>query len=114
MKSFQPRPQDAPHDDDSPGDPPGAAPDRRADQPAPERAPQIPDQPAEGTAPETTSMPEHTRRDRNAEVDFRGERRSSATHVSTTDPDARLFRKSRGTGAIVSSWAIRSWRTATL
>ncbi len=41
------------------------------------------------------------RRDRNAEVDFRGERRSNATHASTTDPDARLFRKSRGTGAIL-------------
>jgi transposase len=50
---------------------------------------------------------------RNAEVDFRGERRTngrhwSATgpsdngdHASTTDPDARLFRKSRGTGAVL-------------
>src|SRR6056297_2821687 len=85
MKSLQLRPQDAPHDDGSPGDPPGAAPDRRADQPAPETAPQIPDQPAKKTAPETASMPEHTRRDRNAEVDFRGERRSNATHASTTD-----------------------------
>ena len=46
-------------------------------------------------------MTEPARRDRNAEVDFRGERRSNATHVSTTDPDARPFRKSRGTGAIL-------------
>jgi hypothetical protein len=46
-------------------------------------------------------MPKPARRDRNAEVDFRGERRSNATHASTTDPDARLFRKSRGTGAIL-------------
>jgi IS5 family transposase len=46
-------------------------------------------------------MPRPARRDRNAEVDFRGERRSNATHASTTDPDARLFRKSRGTGAIL-------------
>jgi hypothetical protein len=38
---------------------------------------------------------------RNAEVDFRGERRSNETHASTTDPDARLFRKSRGTGAVL-------------
>jgi transposase len=38
---------------------------------------------------------------RNAEVDFRGERRTNETHASTTDPDARLFRKSRGTGAML-------------
>ena len=36
---------------------------------------------------------------RNAEVDFRGEKRSNATHASTTDPDALLYRKSAGTGA---------------
>jgi transposase len=29
----------------------------------------------------------------NPTVDFHGERRSNATHTSTTDPDARLFRK---------------------
>src|SRR5687767_4715671 len=33
---------------------------------------------------------------RNAEVNFRGEVRSSATHASTTDPDARLYRKGKG------------------
>ena len=33
---------------------------------------------------------------RNAERDFRGERRSNATHTSTTDGDARLFRKGEG------------------
>lgn len=36
---------------------------------------------------------------RNAEVDFRGEKRSNETHASTTDPDALLYRKSPGTGA---------------
>jgi len=30
---------------------------------------------------------------RNAERNFRGERRSNQTHASTTDPDARLYRK---------------------
>lgn len=35
---------------------------------------------------------------RNPEVDFRGEKRSNATHQSTTDPDARLARKGN-TGA---------------
>jgi IS5 family transposase len=29
-------------------------------------------------------------------VDFHGEKRSNATHASTTDPDARLYRKTRG------------------
>jgi len=33
---------------------------------------------------------------RNAERDFRGEKRSNDTHASTTDPDARLFRKGKG------------------
>jgi hypothetical protein len=28
--------------------------------------------------------------------DFHGERRSNATHTSTTDPEARLYRKGRG------------------
>ena len=32
----------------------------------------------------------------NPSVDFRGERRSNATHASTTDPDARLMRKGKG------------------
>ena len=44
-------------------------------------------------------MPRPTRQIRNADVDFRGERRSNATHASTTDPDARLYKKSPGTGA---------------
>lgn len=42
-----------------------------------------------------------TRQSRNAEVDFRGEKRSNATHASTTDPDARLYKKSPGTGAML-------------
>jgi transposase len=33
---------------------------------------------------------------RNAEVDFHGQRRSNETHQSTTDPDAKLIRKSDG------------------
>jgi len=33
---------------------------------------------------------------RNAEVDFKGEKRSNETHASTTDPDARLYRKGAG------------------
>src|SRR5207245_193318 len=32
----------------------------------------------------------------NPSVNFHGQKRSNATHQSTTDPDARLFRKGRG------------------
>jgi len=105
MKSFQPRPADAPPDDGAPSDPPAAAaPGPDADQPARqdlETAEQTDPEPTPEAAAETAPMPKPDRRDRNADVDFRGERRSNATHVSTTDPDARLFRKSRGTGAVL-------------
>lgn len=37
----------------------------------------------------------------NPTINFRGEKRSNATHASTTDPDARLARKSIGTGSIL-------------
>ena len=36
---------------------------------------------------------------RNSEVDWRGQKRSNTTHTSTTDPDARLARKSMNTAA---------------
>ena len=45
---------------------------------------------------------------RNARRDFHGERRRNATHASTTDPDARLFRKGHGKQAklcFMASWA---------
>lgn len=84
MKSFQPKADDTPPDDD-PGCPPG------------------PDTPAEDQphTTETDPMSRSTRQSRNAEVDFRGEKRSNATHASTTDPDARLYKKSPGTGAML-------------
>jgi transposase len=41
-------------------------------------------------------------RGRNPGVDFHGERRSNATHASTTDPDARLARKGAGKEAKLS------------
>lgn len=84
MKSFQPKADDTPPDDD-PGSPPG------------------PDTPAEDQ-PHTTEidpMPRPSRPNRNAEVDFRGEKRTNTTHASTTDPDARLYKKSPGTGAML-------------
>lgn len=39
---------------------------------------------------------------RNAEVDFKGQKRSNKTHTSTTDPEAMLFRKSSNTAAELS------------
>jgi transposase len=36
------------------------------------------------------------RRGRNGERDFHGEKRANATHASTTDPDAKLYKKGRG------------------
>jgi transposase len=38
----------------------------------------------------------------NPSVNFRGERRSNATHASTTDPDAQLYRKANGQAATLS------------
>ncbi|WP_207100977.1 IS5 family transposase [Paracoccus shandongensis] len=87
MKSFQPKPAITSPDDEGPDDPPSPA-TTAADQP-------------EQTQAETSPMPRPTRQHRNAEVDFRGEKRSNATHASTTDPDARLYKKSPGTGAML-------------
>jgi transposase len=47
----------------------------------------------------TDEPPGDARGGRNGEVDFRGTKRSNDTHASTTDPDARLYRKSPGAGA---------------
>jgi Transposase DDE domain len=38
---------------------------------------------------------------RNADTDWKGEQRSNATHKSTTDPEARLFKKSHRSPAIL-------------
>lgn len=87
MKSFQPKADIAPPDDEGSGGPP-----------APETSPETkPSEPPD----ETDLMPRNTKPHRNAEVDFKGEKRSNATHASTTDPDARLYKKSPGTGAML-------------
>ena len=39
---------------------------------------------------------------RNAESDWRGQKRSNETHASTSDPDARLARKSNGQASIMA------------
>ena len=45
-------------------------------------------------------MPKTTRRNRSAEADFRGEKPSNAPHMTVTDPNARLYKKSPGKGAM--------------
>jgi hypothetical protein len=46
--------------------------------------------------PKDTPPPPSGGTGRNPEVDFHGERRLNQTHASTTDPEARLFRKGKG------------------
>jgi len=87
MKSFQPKERATSGGDDDPGDPPDTSvpPTSSSDQ----------------STAEPDPMTRPTRCNGNAEVDFRGERRSNATHASMTDPEARLFKKSPGAGAML-------------
>lgn len=87
MKSFQPKERVASDGDEGPGDPPDSSvpPTSSSDQ----------------STAEPDPMTRPTRRNRNAEVDVRGERRSNAPHASMTDPEARLFKKSPGAGAML-------------
>ena len=89
MKSFQPKAEAAPSDaEGGPDDPPSPPPASDTATPEP-------------IAPESDPMPQPTSKNRNAEVDFHGQRRSNATHASVTDPEARLYKKSPGAGAIL-------------
>jgi transposase len=56
-----------------------------------------PKEPPDDVAPEPG--PTAQTEGRNAEVNFHGQKRTNDTHQSTTDPEARLFRKSRNTAA---------------
>ena len=51
--------------------------------------------------PRPIKCPRSNRRSRNPEVSFKGEKRSNATHASVSDPDAQLYKKSPGTGAVL-------------
>ncbi len=88
MKSFQPK-HDAPlpHDDD-PGGPPPPTDELSVDTDKRQKT-------------ETPPMHDTVRQSRNVEVNFRGEKRSNATHVSVTDPDARLYKKAPGAAAML-------------
>lgn len=85
MKSFLPKADGTPSDDD-PGGPPSLV-SLAEDHPEP-------------TPSAIDPMSRPTRQNRNLEVDFKGEKRTNATHASTTDPEARLY-KNLGTGAML-------------
>ena len=88
MKSFQPKEGRATPDEDDPGGPPPPSYETTANTDQPQQT-------------ETQPMPDTPRQTRNAEVNFRGEKRSNATHASATDPDARLYKKSPGATAML-------------
>jgi transposase len=89
MKSFQPKADTAPPDQEGgPEDPPPSSPPSDASA-------------TEHGHTEIEPMPRKTSRNRNVEADFRGQKRSNATHASVTDPQARLYKKSPGAGAIL-------------
>lgn len=52
--------------------------------------------------PKDTPMKDTNDNSNNSSVNFHGEKRSNATHQSTTDPEARLFRKGPGKEAKLS------------
>jgi hypothetical protein len=52
--------------------------------------------PKDGSDDQTPSGP-----GRNAQADWKGKPRANDTHESTTDPDARLYRKSHQTGSVL-------------
>ena len=87
MKSFQPKADATPPHDEGPHDPPASAPTA--------------DDACTQSEPEIAPMPRPTCENRNAEVDFKGEKRFNATHASTTDPDVRLYKKSPDTGEML-------------
>ena len=56
------------------------------------------DPPADDAPPPVADLTAQTE-GRNTEVDFHGQKRSNVTHASTTDPEARLMRKSNASAA---------------
>lgn len=88
---------------DGPELPPAAGSDARPIAES-ETAPLASEQAADEAAslPEPADTAETGNHGRNAEVNFHGQKRSNATHVSTTDPDARLYRKGQGKEAKLS------------
>ena len=108
LKSFVPKEAPPP---DAGAVPPGlddAGGSHTETEPQKAEPPQTPT-PAAGTEPATSAMAtapmpiartqdagSDVSKSRNANVDFHGHKRTNATHASTTDPQARLFRKGKG------------------
>ena len=104
MKSFQPKvPPDEPPTPDGGDQPPDNGPaQQRASEPdtSPPPTPETSANPVKTEKTEEPAAMTETSADatqsRNAEVDFHGQKRSNATHASTSDPEARLYRKGKG------------------
>ena len=58
-----------------------------------------PIEPGQGSGEGPGDKPPPSSGGRNAEADFHGTTRTNATHASTTDPEAKLYKKSAGTEA---------------
>ena len=103
MKSFVPQ-ETAAVSDEGTGTPPAAAVSNAPTPVAAASSDTTPSSEAARTAalPEPADTAETENQHRNAEMDFRGQKRSNATHVSTTDPEAKLYRKGRGKEAKLS------------
>lgn len=102
IKSFVPKDDDAPPSgedghEDTASDQQTNAPATQAD--AAETAATKQDK---GNDKDTAQDTGPTNKSRNKEVDFHGRKRSNATHVSTTDPEAKLYRKGKGKEAKLS------------
>jgi transposase len=100
MKSFVAKATAPPGSDASPpdGPPDGVSGPEKPQEPQQDAA-------AEPARPEDTAQMQRNEKDkksRNEEVDFHGTKRSNLTHASTTDPQARLYRKGKGKEAKLS------------
>ena len=116
MKSFVPKPEALDGGDSASvtsGPPPGgtgkaephASPnaitpatgkDGKTEKCQPTNAKQEPNATTTKTEPLPVTTDATDQKSRTAAVDFHGTKRSNATHASTTDPEARLYRKGRG------------------
>ena len=80
--------------------PEGQAPTKPAGKPETPASAEAAKSNAKADTETVTAMPsteaEANKKSRNEEVNFHGQKRTNATHVSTTDPEARLFRKGKG------------------
>jgi transposase len=108
MKSFVPKdpPPPAPPGAGGPPAGSGAPPDQPAG-PVPAATPETPSDAPQDSKKDTAPMPtapaaDADKKSRNEEVDFHGQKRGNATHQSTTDGEARLYRKGKGKEARLS------------